>query len=167
MLDNTAECLRLRLGIYNQSDAKLLLPYPEITGLLFVNKGTLEESKWGTISLPEGPWSGLAIEPDETKQIDYCLEPVPLVPGDWEGDPPKWDGETFGDNILILDNHWWHVVTLPAGDYLVWYQWEAGPDYFDGFSHYRFRDIQREAEAEQAVAWTGEQKSNRLDVVRA
>ena len=157
-LGNTVENLWLRLSICNQSNANLLMPHPEITGLRFVNKSSLEESKWCTMLFVEGAWAELAIQSGETKRIEYYLQPVFLVPGDWESEPAKWDGETFGNEL-------WQVV-LPGGDYLVWYHLEVREDYFDGISHYRFRDIQREAEAQQAVAWMGEQKSNRLHVVR-
>jgi hypothetical protein len=158
LLENTNDGIQFLLSICNQSDAKLLLPHPEVTGFRFVNKSTLEESKWCTMLLIEGAWTEFAINPGEIKPIEYDLQPVLLVPGDWEGEPAKWDEETFGDDL-------WQVV-LAAGDYLVWYHLEVREDYFDGFSHYRFRDIQREAEAQQAIAWMGEQKSNRLHVVR-
>jgi hypothetical protein len=109
------------------------------------------------VALIEGAW-GFVIDPGESKQIDYFLPPIHLVPGAWEGEPAKWDGETFGDEI--------DVIALPSGNYLVWYQLEVGQDFFDCNSNFWLRDLQREATALKAVAWTGEQKSNRLDMVR-
>jgi hypothetical protein len=157
LLENRIDSIRLRLSICNQSDARLVLPDPDIDGLRFVDTSTMEASKWGAMALWEGPW-GLTIEPRETKQFDYHLPPVHLVPGDWEGEPAKWDGKTFGDEF--------DVIELPSGNYLVWYQMEVGQDYFCCHSGYRLRDFQREAAALQAVAWTGECKSNRLHLSR-
>ena len=64
-----------------------------------------------------------------------------------------------------FDYYRW-CVDFPAGDYLVWFQFEVGNDYFDGDSHFTFARIQREAEAKQVFAWMGQLKSNRLHVVR-
>jgi hypothetical protein len=157
LLENASDGIRLRFSICNGWDHKLLLPVPDVDRLRFVNKSTMEEAKWGSMGFYQGAF-GFTIEPGETRQFDYDLRPIHLVPGDWEGEPAKWDGRTFGDEI--------DVIELPSGNYLVWYQLEVGKDYFDCHSGYGFRDIQREAEAQQAVAWTGEQKSNRLQIVR-
>jgi hypothetical protein len=157
LLEDAVDSIRLRLTVSNRSDAKLALPCLHVDGLRFVNRNTLEESKWGRRALMSGAW-GFTVEPGETEEVDYHLPAFHLVAGDWEGEPAKWDGKTFGDEV--------HAIELPSGDYLVWYQLKVGQDFFDCISNFWLRDLQGAAETEQAVAWTGEQKSNRLHVVR-
>ena len=50
--------------------------------------------------------------------------------------------------------------------YLVWFRFHVGEGYFCCDSHYRFKDLLREAESEDAVVRTGEIRSNRLHLVR-
>ena len=57
-------------------------------------------------------------------------------------------------------------MEAPAGEFLAWYEWEVGPDYFDLDSHWTLRDLERQAHREQAVAWQGRTLSNRLRVRR-
>lgn len=156
LLEHAVDGIRLRLCICNQSDAKLVLPDPNVTGLHIVDKSTLEERNWDKHSLMQGAW-GFMIGPGNTTEFDYYLPPFHLVPGDWEGEPAKWDGKTFGDETAFIE--------LPSGSYLVWYQLEVGRDFFDCISNYSLRDLQREANLQEAVAWTGERRSNRLSIV--
>lgn len=152
ILDNSAEYLCLQLELWNQSDDKLLLPCPEITGLCFVNKKSLEKSQWWTSIFLTSTWGGVVLLPGDIKQIDYCVRPKHVE------QPAERDD-------IFFDCYRW-CVDLPPGDYLVWYQLEVGQDYFDGDSHYQLKDIQREAEARWAIAWTGELKSNRVHLVQ-
>ncbi len=55
------------------------------------------------------------------------------------------------DDLILSDYYRW-CVDLPAGEYLVWFQFAVAEDYFCPDSHYRFGDLPREAEAERAFA---------------
>jgi hypothetical protein len=151
LLDQAAEGYRFRLVFRNRSEAKVLVPYPEIHGLRFANKATMEESQWGTRLLVSASWGGFTLKPGEEKAIEYRVRPSDI------------EGPTDNDHS---DYYRW-CVELPAGEYLVWFQFEVGEDYFCPDSHYRYIDLLREAESAQAVVWTGRLISNRLTLSRS
>jgi hypothetical protein len=151
LLEQAPDCFRVRLVFRNRSEAKVLVPYPEIHGLRFANKATMQESEWYTRLLVSAAWGGFTLEPAEEKVIEYRVRPC-----DTEG-PPEDDHS---------DYYRW-CVDLPYGDYLVWFRFEVGEDYFCPDSHYRYVDLLREAESAQAVVWTGRLISNRLTLSRS
>ena len=151
MLGQSAECLQFQLIFQNTSGVKLLFPYPEIVGIRFGNRATMQESNWGTELLVNSTWAGFTLQPNEVKAIEYRVRPFTV-------ESPHEDDD-------ITDYSRW-CVDLPAGEYLVWFQYHVGEDYFCPDSHYRFKDLLREAESEEAVVWIGEIMSNRLHMVR-
>jgi hypothetical protein len=157
LLENAAEFLRFGLQFCNHSEVNLLLPYPEIHGLRFGNKATLQESEWYTDSLIHASWAGFTLGPGHNKSIEYRVRPTHV-------ESPPYD--LAEDNVLRITNYRW-CVDLPSGEYLVWYNFSVGEDYFCPVSHYRFADLRREAESTQAIVWTGEVMSNRVQLVRA
>ena len=150
LLAEAADLLLFRLAVCNRSAVKLLLPYPEIHGLRFTNKATLRESDWGTCEFVSASWAGFTLSPGEEKAIEYRVRPSSV-------NLPAEDDDT--------DYYPW-CVDLPDGEYAVWFQIEVGEDYFCPDSHYEYPDLQREAEGEQAVVWTGHVRSNRLNLIR-
>src|SRR5262245_45206481 len=78
LLEQTADGLRFRLVLRNCTDAKILLPYPEIHNLRFGNKATMKESEWGTCMLVSASWSGFALGPGEEKAIEYRVRPCDI-----------------------------------------------------------------------------------------
>jgi hypothetical protein len=67
LLEQDVDGLRFRLLFRNQSDVKILLPYPEIHSLRFGNKATKQESEWYTRLLVSASWGGFTLRPDEEK----------------------------------------------------------------------------------------------------
>jgi hypothetical protein len=151
LLEHTAEKLRFQLRILNQSGVKLLVPCPEIHGLRFHNKATQQEAEWYTRLLVSSDWVGFTLDSRKARSIEYPVRPYCVAP------PARDDG---------TDYFRWSVA-LPDGEYLVWFQFRVGEDYFCCDSHYRFHDLQHEAESQVSIVWTGETKSNLLDLARA
>jgi hypothetical protein len=150
LLEQNTDCLQFRLLLRNHAGVKLILPVPEIHGLRFCNKATMKESEWYTCLLISSDWAGITLEPGEKKTIDYRVRPCAI-------DRPAEDD--------FSDYYRW-CVDLPNGEYLVWFRFDVGEDYFCPDSHYRFEDLVREAEEVQAVVWKGKAQSNRLHLVR-
>jgi hypothetical protein len=156
LLENAAEFLRFGLQFCNHSEVNLLLPSPEIHGLRFGNKATRQVSEWYTDILLSMDWAGFTLGPGHDKSIEYRVRPRHV-------ESPPYDDDLAED---ITDYYRW-CVDLPSGEYLVWYNFSVGEDYFCPDSHYRFADLRREAESRQAIVWTGEVMSNRVQLVRA
>src|SRR5437899_12116067 len=77
LLENAAEFLRFGLQFCNHSEVNLLLPYPEIHGLRFGNKATLQESEWYTgILMRSSDWAGFTLGPGHTKSFEYRVRPT-------------------------------------------------------------------------------------------
>jgi hypothetical protein len=150
LLGQAADGLRFRLLFRNRSDVKLLFPYPEIHDLRFSNKATMQESEWDTCCFVSASWGGFTLRPGEEKAIEFRVRPCGIK-GPAEDD--------FFD-------YWRWCVELPPGEYLVWFQFEVGKDYFCCDSHYCYGDLVREAEAVLAVVWMGQVRSNRLSLIR-
>jgi len=148
--DSSAERLVFELTFLNRSTANLLLPYPEIHGLRFGNVHTMEQSEWYTCILQSSDWAGFSLAPGQSRSIEYFVRPTSV-------ESPKYDGTDYC--------RW--SVDLPSGEYLVWFMFRVGEDYFCPDSHYRINDLRREAEQSNAVVWMGEVKSNRIQVTHA
>jgi hypothetical protein len=156
-LDQTPDCFRFRLVVRNCSEAKILVPSPEIHGLRFANKATMQESEWCTRLLVSADWSGFTLEPAAEKVIEYRVRPC--------------DTEASTEDLpdyqhWCLSDYFRWCVEMPPGDYLVWFRFEVGEDYFCPDSHCRYVGLLREAESAQAVAWTGQLISNQLTLSR-
>lgn len=150
LLEQAADCLLFRLGVHNCSNVKLMFPYPEIYGLQFKNKITGQESEWYARLFVSASWAGFALQAGEAEVIEFRARPCSIEPA----------GEDHTD-----DYYRW-CVELTAGEYLVEFRFRVGQDYFCPDSHYRFRDVQREAESVGAVVWVGEKSSNGLHLAR-
>lgn len=150
LLAEEAKSLLFRVLLRNRSAVRLLLPYPEIHNLHFGDKNTHRECEWYFSVFVDSTWAGFVLAPGEEKAIEYRVRPS-SVPRPAEND--------------CSDYYRW-CVDLLGGEYLVWFQLEAGEDYFCPDSHYRYADLQREAAAERAVVWTGRARSNTLNLVR-
>ena len=84
LLENAAEFLRFGLQFCNHSEVNLLLPYPEIHGLRFGNKATLQESEWYTgILMRSSDWAGFTLGPGHTKSFEYRVRPTHVAPDKW------------------------------------------------------------------------------------
>ena len=145
LLEQAAASLHFRLAVRNDSQVNLLLPHPPITGLVFRNIDTGQNCKWYTRILAHTSWSGITLRPGKSQVVEYRARPCSI-------EPPTNDRS---------DYYRW-CVELPTGDYRVMFQFGVGTDYFCGDSHYRYKDLQREAATVDAVAWTGNQTSNTL-----
>lgn len=150
LLDQTARGLLFRMTVENRSSVKLFLPYPEITGLKFGDTTTMLQAEWYTSVLVSAAGGGFALQPSESRSIEWAVRPcnVERPAGDDLSDYSRWS------------------VELPTGEYLVWFQWNVGHEYFDPDSHTRLPDLERLAEDEGAVVWLGQVVSNRLKVLR-
>lgn len=146
--EQSAERMVFELRFLNPSGANLLLPYPEVTGIRFGNKGTMQECEWYTGILQSSAWGGFTLAPGASKTIEYHVRPMSV-------ENPTDDG---------TDYYRW-CVDLPPGDYLVWFAFRVGEDYFCPDSHYQIKQLRREAERSHAEVWMGDAKSNRIQVV--
>ena len=148
LLEQSDDCLRFEVTIHNNSKVKLLFPYPEIDSLRLVNKADMQELKWYlrylyTILYAE--WSGFTLQPDDKRKLEFAVIPCDIQ-------PPR-DEDLF-------------CVEIPAGEYLVWFQFEVGKTYYCSDSRTNFDDLFKEAASERAVVWIGTAKSNRLHIIR-
>lgn len=150
LLKHVAESLEFRTTLRNLSSVKLLFPYPEIHELRFRNKATDRESEWYTEFFVSSDWGGFTLNPGEVKVIEYRVRPCGV------------ESPTESD---FTDYARW-CVELPPGEYLVWFRYRVGKDYFCCDSHYHYDDLLREAKSEQAIVWSGEARSNQLHLVR-
>lgn len=141
---------RFEMTVLNRSSVKLLLPPPEIHGLRFGNKKTMQEAEWFTTILVSAAMGGIFLPPNESSRIDWWVRPHEVE------QPEEMDR---------FDYHRWCVELWP-GEYLVWYRWKVDGNYFDPDSHARLPDLSRIAAEEGATVWLGEAISNRLHVVR-
>jgi hypothetical protein len=107
----------------------------------------MKESEWYTHILQSSDWGGITLDPGQNKTIEYRVRPT-------SAKDPSDDGS---------DYYRWSVE-LPTGDYLVWFAFRVGENYFCPDSHYKIKDLRREAEESNAVVWMGEAKSNSLHV---
>jgi hypothetical protein len=160
LLGQDPDGLRFRLLFRNQSHAKIHLPFPEIHRLRLGNKATRQESEWYTGVFVQSTWLGFSLRPGEEKSIEYRVRPRDVEPPELDhlSGPLRWE-------IELSDHNRW-CVELPPGEYLVWFQFTVDEDYFCGDSHYNYTDLIREAEAVQAVVWSGQAMSNRLTLIR-
>lgn len=148
LLEQSADCLRFKLTFRNNSEVNLFFPYPEIVGLQFVNKANMQVAEWYTCLLVSTSWAGFTLQSGSKESLQYRVRPSTI--------------ELSNDDDLTDYSRW--CLKLPASEYLVWFQFEVGEDYFCRDSHFRYNDLLREAESERAVVWTGEVKSNRLHI---
>lgn len=150
LLTEADDVFQFRLDTRNNCEIKLLLPCPGIQHLRFVNKATTQESQWYTRILQHSSWRGFTLEPNEEKSIEMRARPCDVQ------HPAEYDGSDY--------SRW--CVGVPPGEYLVTFQFEVGEDYFCPDSHYRYKDVMREAELAQAIVWTGRVLSNELTLIR-
>jgi hypothetical protein len=142
--------IQFRLVVTNREPHRILLPYPEITGLEFADASGVT-AQWYTCLLASSTWSGLVLDPEESKTATFSVRPdsVPLPQGGDHSDYYRWS------------------VGLHPGRYTVRYSLLINPEYFDGDSHYRFPDVQKEAAKLGAVAWSGRAQSNAITIEHA
>jgi hypothetical protein len=139
--------IQFRLAITSHEPHRILIPYPEITGLQFTDARGIG-AQWYTCLLVSASWSGLVLDPGESKVATFSVRPA-SVPR------PRRDDD--------LDYYRWSV-DITAGRYDVRYSMRVDADYFDGDSHYRFPQIEREAQELSARAWTGRAESNAVTI---
>ncbi len=151
LLAEAPESLLFCLLLHNESAVKMLLPRPDILGLHFGNKTTMQQSEWFTNQFVSSSWGGLTLVPGEEKSIEYHVRPCSVA---------EPDEDDFSD-------YYRYCVHLQSGEYMVWFQFDVGKDYFCPDSHYQYGDLLREAEEQQAEVWLGEARSNRLALIRA
>jgi hypothetical protein len=152
LLDQTtakAPGLRFALCIRNDSQANLLLPFPEIIGLHFDDEGAGKEAEWYTESLVSAAGGGFVLRAGESRLFDFRVRTSDAL--------PEQDDDT--------DYYRWYVELLPA-TYSVWYRLKVDADYFDPDSHWQLPDLERQAKEEQATVWLGEGTSNQLRLLR-
>jgi hypothetical protein len=123
------------------------MPRPEITGLEFTEVSGVK-AQWYTCLLQHSNWAGLVLNPGESNSITFSVRPNSVAR------PPQNDNS---------DYHRWSLGVV-TGRYAVRYLMSVGPDYFDGDSHYRLSDVQREARQLTAHAWTGNTESNVISI---
>src|SRR5262245_27059734 len=87
-----ADRLLFRLHLRNEAAVRLLVPYPEIHGLRFVNKATLAQSEWYTSLFVSAAWGGFTLEPCEERSVEYRARPCDVeAPAEDDGsDYYRW-----------------------------------------------------------------------------
>jgi len=145
------KCLSFTLTLRNSSETRLVLPYPDITDLRFRSCTTGDVSEWYTDSFVSSEGAALVLEASTSRVF-------------------KLDARFQDVNVEMLPHEFsefqrW-CVDLPIGEYTAWYTFVVSDDYFDGDSHWRIGDLEREAAAHDAVVWKGQVFSNAITVVR-
>jgi len=148
-VDQTASKILLKLVITSHEPHRILIPSPEITELQFTDAGGVD-AQWGTSLMVHSSWSGLVLNPGESKAITFFVRPAST---------PRPTGDDHTDS----DYHRWSI-SITAGRYDVRYSISVDGNYFDGDSHYRFSDVEKEARELAAQAWVGEAKSNVITI---
>jgi hypothetical protein len=148
LLSQSETVLQFQLGLHNRSATSLLIPRPQITDLNFRNSSTQIAAQWYTHLLQSKSWASLLLKVDEKTGVRFDVRPCSVSIGDSQ----RYEG---------LDYCRW-CLDLSAGEYFVGYTFAVDEKYFCGDSHYRFKDVLREAEAQQAVAWIGSTSSNEV-----
>jgi hypothetical protein len=149
-MSQSAAKFHLRLVVTNTESCRILLPYPHITGLQFGDE-TGTNAQWYTSLLVSSSWSGLVLDPGESKAVTFSVRPESAPR------PRRDEGE---------DYYRW-CVGIRSGLYTVRYSMVTDADYFDGDSHYRLPEVQEEAQKLSAVAWTGRAQSNAITIEHA
>ncbi len=150
LAEERPEYLQFRLGLRNDSNAKLLVPRPAINCLRFGNMANGQEAPWRMQWLGSASWTGFYLESGEDKVIPYRVRPcsVPQPTDDRKSEYARC------------------CVELPAAEYLVWMKFEVTEDYFCHDSHYRYPDLVWEALNANSQVWTGVTLSNRFNFSR-
>jgi hypothetical protein len=148
----TASKILLKLVITSHEPHRILIPSPQITGLQFRDAKNVD-AEWGTCQMVHASWSGLVLNPEESKTVTFSVRPASTL------------RSARGDQANLDYRRW--AIGITAGRYAVWYSMSVDDNYFDGDSHYRFPDIEKEAREFAASAWAGEAKSNVIAVEHA
>lgn len=151
LLKQTPVLFHLRLTARNESSTRLLLPDPRITDIRFGDPDSPQVARWGTTSLSTAFRRGHTIQPGHSISFEWRVRPRSAP--HQESDPRR-----------MSEYELWSVALWP-GEHLVWYEWNIDGAFWDSESHMRLPDLQRLAERENAVAWTGDVESNRLRIV--
>jgi hypothetical protein len=151
-IDHGAWGYRFRVTSRNDSQVKLYLPLPEITGLRFKDIATQEEAEWFCRSLVNARSDGFSLRPTESRSFEWRVRPKSARASDEDS-----------TEQLAWDYRRWSVG-LKSGTYLVCYRWMVDADYFDPDSHMRLPDLEYEADQAGAVVWLGQALSNALRV---
>src|SRR5215831_4702023 len=125
--------VELRLVVENREPHRILLPHPEITGLQF-SKVAGANAQWYTRQMVSSDWAGFVLGPGESKAVTFSVRPTSLLRSG--SDYPRW------------------CVDIRPGRYAVRYSMVIDRNYFDGDSHYRFPQVEREARMLGVVAWS-------------
>jgi len=144
------DCISFQLRATNCGEERLLLPQPDITGLTFTDSNTGKRAEWYTSLLVSSRWAGITLAPTEHRDIAFRVRPC-TVPR------PKEEHMRAGEYF-----RW--CVGLRSGIYAVHYLFSVDQDYFDGDSHWRFPQLQREAANQSAIPWLGTAQSNVLTI---
>ena len=144
------DCILLRLRATNCGEERLLLPQPDITGVIFIDSNTNKQAEWYTSFLQSSRWAGITLAPAEHRDIDFRVRPCGVQ-------RPKEESATVGDAF-----RW--CVELRSASYSVYYFFSVDRDYFDGDSHWGFPQLQREAANQSAIPWLGTAQSNVLTI---
>ena len=75
LLEQAPDYFQFRLVFRNRTEAKVLVPLPEIHGFRFGNKVTMQESGWYTRLLVLRTWCGFTLGPGEEKVIGCRVRP--------------------------------------------------------------------------------------------
>lgn len=142
---------RLSLLMRNDSPVRLLLAFPEISDLRFLNQRTGQNADWCTFLFVSAAGGGFVLEPGQDREFDFQVRPSYV-------DTPAEDD---------WSHYYRWSVGLSEEDYEVISYYHVGSDYFDPDSHWQLPDLESQAQKLQATVWQGETTSNRLPLIRS
>ena len=134
------------LSMLNNSEVRLLLPYPDLPDLSFERMPDGMAAEWYTSCLVHTTGGGLVLEPGQ--RWDKQLVAF-------------WQAAEFEEVDLANLPHSWHIELTP-GEYSVLFRFTVDSNYFDPDSHWRMPQLQQQAQAQGATVWMGEAISNTL-----
>ena len=135
----------------NSSNQRLLLPSPAITNLVFADTSSGRQAKWFTSLMVSSNWSGFTLAPDEQRDVSFAVRPCSVK-------RPAANNFRGGDDYA----RW--CAELSAATYPVHYSFTVDHTYFDGDSHWRFPQLEGEADRQSATPWTGTAQSNVITI---
>jgi len=145
----TASQILLKLAITSHEPHRILIPFPQITGLQFTDAKRVD-AEWRTHLMIHASWSGLVLNPGESKTVRLSVRPA------------STPHPTRNDQADSDYRRW--AISITAGRYDVRFSMSVDGNYFDGDSHYRLPDVEKEARELEARAWVGEAKSNVITI---
>jgi hypothetical protein len=144
----TASQILLKLVITSHEPHRILIPFPQITGLQFTDAQRVD-AEWGTYLMVHARWSGLVFNPGESKTVTLSVHPASRP-------------HTTRNKQVDSDYRW--AIGITPGRYDVRFSMLVDSNYFDGDSHYRLPHVEKEARELAAQAWVGEAKSNVITI---